>query len=491
MPVAIPEKYLKLIILVVWGVALFWGLNLINLTPYGLNEGAAKALLFLWSIVDRIANPVATFGTPDMRTLLLLPVAIYWPGSILATKIFTAMLTFAGAMFLYNWARKEDNNEAAMMATALLLICPLTLTQISSIGAGPLLLLTFGIGVWVNNTYRAKPRPLGGWYFVQLLVVIIAVSLHPAGLGYPLALAWLWVRDPLNKTQQKQMLIGLAIAIVLATSFQNGWQKDVGWLSDPLFTLSNAIQNGAVGIGEPAGWLGGLIVALLLLIVIIRDRAFLLNNLMGSMLLFAVIVGLMAASPAWALIAITLLLYRGFAQLIKINQSFSSISMMGQRGLTIVVLMVVSTIFMLADRQYRQILQSELLSPTDDVIQQLAIEAADKDKPFQAASQWPARTMLACRRDVFPLPYAAEDGATLLPNIKGITHLIFDHNNEENLALGKNLSELSGIVETLSLQSGGVVMRVKQRPTDESSAPADTEAQHPVPADESTNNSAG
>jgi len=465
MRVAIPEKYLRLIILAVWIAALFWGFNLINLTPYGLNEGAAKSLLFLWSIVDRIANPVATFGTPDMRAILLLPVAVYWSGSMLATKIFTAMLAFFGALLLYYWARK-DNHESALMATALLLICPLTITQISSIGTGPMLLLTFGIGLWVSNTYRTKPRPLGGWFFIQLLVVMTAVSLHPAGLGYALALAWLWIRDPLNKPQQKQILIGLAIAVPLIITFQNGWQKDIVWFSDPLATLANAIQNGAIGFGDPAGWFGGLIVALLLIIVIIRDRAFLLNDLMGSALLFAVIVGLAAATPEWAVVAIALLLYRGLAQLVAINQSFNRNSLMGKRGIVIVVLMIVSIMFMLADKQYRQVLQSELLSPTDNIIQQLAVEAADPDAPFQAASQWPARTMLASRRDVFPLPYSAEDSAEFLDSIKGITHLIFDHNLEANSGLSKNISELSGIAETLSLQEAGVVIHIKDIPTE-------------------------
>jgi len=465
MRVAIPEKYLRLIVLAVWIAALFWGFNLVNLTPYGLNEGAAKALLFLWSIVDRIANPVATFGTPDMRAILLLPVAIYWSGSMLATKIFTAMLAFFGALFLYYWARRE-NHESALMATALLLICPLTITQISSVGTGPMLLLTFGLGLWVSNTYRAKPRPLGGWFFVQLLVVITAVSLHPAGLGYALALAWLWIRDPLNKQQRRQIMVGLAIAIPLIMTFQNGWQKDIVWFSNPLVTLSNALQNGAVGFGEPAGWLGGFILALLLIIVIIKDRAFLLNDLMGSSLLFAVIVGLVAATPEWAVVAIALLLYRGLALLVAFNQSFNSKSLMGQRGIVIVVLMVVSSTFMLADKQYHQVVQSELLSPTDDIIQQLAVEAADPDASFQAASQWPARTMLACRRDVFPLPYAADDSAEFLSSIKGITHLIFDHTLEANLGLSKNISELSGIAETLSLQEAGVVIRIKDIPVE-------------------------
>ncbi len=471
MRVAIPEKYTRLIVLAVWIAALFWGFNLINLTPYGLNEGAAKALLFLWSIVDRIANPVATFGTPDMRTLLLLPVAIYWSGSMLATKIFTAMLAFFGALFLYYWARKQ-NHESALMATALLLICPLTITQISTIGTGPMLLLTFGIGLWVSNTYRAKPRPLGGWFFVQLLVVMTAVSLHPAGLGYALALAWLWIKDPINKSQQKQILIGLAIAVPLIISFQNGWQKDINWFSDPLFTLANAVQNGAAGFGEPAGWFGGLIIALLLFIVIIRDRAFLVNDLMGSMLLFATIVGLVAATPDWAMVAIALLLYRGIDQLVTLNQSFNSNSLMGQRGLVVVVLMIVSTTFMLGDKQYRQILQSELLSPTDDIIQQLAVEASDHDKPFQAASQWPARTMLACRRDVFPLPLAAKDGATLLENIKGITHLTFDHNLEANRELSKNLAELSGIAKTLALEEAGVIIHINTTMTEATASSA-------------------
>ncbi len=487
MRVAIPEKYLRLIILAVWIIALFWGFNLINLTPYGLNEGAAKALLFLWSIVDRIANPVATFGTPDLRAILLLPVAIYWSGSILATKIFTAMLAFFGAVLLYHWARKanKENNESALMATALLLICPLTLTQISAVATGPMLLLTFGVGLWVSNTYRAKPRPLGGWFFVQLLVAMVAASLHPAGLGYVLALAWLWIKDPLNKSQQKQVLIGLAIAIPLILTFQSGWQSDIKWLSDPLITLSNAIQNGAIGFGEPAGWFGGLIVALLLVIVIIKDREFLFNDFLGSALLFAVIIGLVAATPEWAMVAIALLLYRGMALLVAYNQSFNSRSLLGQRGLVIVVLVVVSSTFMLADKQYRQILQGELLSPTDEIIQLLAVEAADPDVPFQAASQWPARTMLATRRDVFPLPNAAEDSATLLRDIKGITHLIFDHNLEANLALSKNISELSGIAETLSLQAAGVVIHIKAAAAEAALAEqtSQSETQAPAPTD--------
>lgn len=470
MRVAIPEKYLRLVILAVWIAALFWGFNLINLSPYGLSEGAAKALLFLWSIVDRIANPVATFGTPDMRTLLLLPVAIYWSGSMLATKIFTAMLAFFGALLLYYWARKQ-NNESALMATALLLISPLMITQISTIGTGPMLLLTFGIGLWVSNTYRAKPRPLGGWYFVQLLVVMTAVSLHPAGLGYALALAWLWIRDPLNKSQQKQILIGLAIAVPLMISFQSGWQEDIHWFSDPLIMLSNAALNGAAGFGEPAGWFSGIIIALLLFFVIIRDKAFLFKDLMGSILLFSTLIGLVAATPDWAMIAIALLLYRGIDQLVTFNQSFNSNSLMGQRGLVVIVLMIVSTTFMLGDKQYRQILQSELLSPTDDIIQQLAVEASDHDKPFQAASQWPARTMLACRRDVFPLPMAAKDGATLLESIKGITHLTFDHNLEANRGLSKNLAELSGIAETLTLEEAGVIIHIKAPATEATTLP--------------------
>lgn len=470
MRVAIPEKYLRLVILAVWIAALFWGFNLINLAPYGLSEGAAKALLFLWSIIDRIANPVATFGTPDMRTLLLLPVAIYWSGSMLATKIFTAMLAFFGALLLYYWARKQ-NNESALMATALLLISPLMITQISTIGTGPMLLLTFGIGLWVSNTYRAKPRPLGGWYFVQLLVVMTAVSLHPAGLGYALALAWLWIRDPLNKSQQKQILIGLAIAVPLMISFQSGWQEDIHWFSGPLIMLSNAALNGAAGFGEPAGWFSGIIIALLLFFVIIRDKAFLFKDLMGSILLFSTLIGLVAATPDWAMIAIALLLYRGIDQLVTFNQSFNSNSLMGQRGLVVIVLMIVSTTFMLGDKQYRQILQSELLSPTDDIIQQLAVEASDHDKPFQAASQWPARTMLACRRDVFPLPLAAKDGATLLESIKGITHLTFDHNLEANRGLSKNLAELSGIAETLTLEEAGVIIYIKAPATEATTLP--------------------
>ncbi len=144
---------------------------------------------------------------------------------------------------------------------------------------------------------------------------------------------------------------------------------------------------------------------------------------------------------------------------------------------------------MIGDKSRAQAVSHQLLSAQDQLIQQLADEAADPDQDFKAASQWPGRTMLAVKRDVFPLPHAAPDGQTLLANITGITHLIFDHQDPDLAALGRNIAELTGVTETLALEEGGVIVRVRkptlQDPADEASAaPAEASEESAPSADE-------
>jgi len=102
------------------------------------------------------------------------------------------------------------------------------------------------------------------------------------------------------------------------------------------------------------------------------------------------------------------------------------------------------------------------LSPQDQLIQRLAEEAANQDKPFRAASQWPARSMLACKRDVLPLPPPIEDTAQFKHSVTGLTHLIFDQKDIKNQHLVNNLSQLTGNTETLALLKGGVLLENRE-----------------------------
>ncbi len=462
-------RHYALAILLVWGAALL-SFGLVRFDVVGITEGAAKDLILLWSIVDRVTSPAGTFGTPDFRTLLFLPVTMYWPGSIVAAKVFTMMMTFAAIYLLYSWSRKENGEEAALIASAVLLICPLTITQIDSIGTGVYLLLAFALGHWANDRYRAKGRHLGGWYFIQLLIVALAVSIHPAGLAYPLALAWLWQKNPVANEKdtiapgkrKRSIFIGSALVTGLIVLFRWGWQDDVAWFNNPLATLSDAIRNGMSGAAEPANIAIGAVVITLLLVVLLRDRHALMKDFMATVLLFGLIIGLTTADATWAVIALTLLMYRGLPQLIAVNRSFRNQSLAGQRGLVIVAVFAVSTLFMMVDKGYARSISMGLLSSEDTLIQTLCQDVPEEAEiNFKAASQWPARTMLSCRRDVFPLPQAQESGAALLENVKGITHLIFDHNDENNKALARNIAELAGVAETLSIQDGGVVIHLR------------------------------
>ena len=433
-------------------------LGLLRLTPFGLDESAARGLLLVWSIFDKIVNPIFTLGIPDFRALLFIPLGLYWPGSILAAKVFTLILSFLAVALLYTWSKRTADGETALIASALILVAPQLINGIDSLATGPFLLLAFGLGAWLDTAYRRVNRPLGGWFFVQLLWASVTLTLHPIGLAYPLVLAWTWYKNPIDTRQRRHVLIGLGLVTILLLVLRQGWQT-VPWLSNPLLSLAQAHQV-VPALTEPSWFIGGLLAALLVITLWV-DRRFLSTDPLGLMFLSALAIGLLAADYNWALLAVALLLYRGIPHLIALNQHSEGTGLLRQRGLVIAVVFIATTAFMLTDKTRAQALKEDVLSPQDLLIQQLATEAENPDEEFRAASQWPGRTMLAVRRDVFPLPAAAADGETLLKNITGITHLIFDHKAPENLALGKNIAEISGIAETLALEDGGVIIRIR------------------------------
>lgn len=445
--------------LLVWG-GIILGFGLVRLDSYGLDEGAAMALLLNWSVSDQIASPVTTFGGPDFRALLFIPLGLYWSGSMLAAKVFTLLATFGAALLMWNWSRKQDE-ETALIATGLLLIAPVTLALADSLGSGPYLLALFGLGWLLDKKYRASEHRISSLYFVQTLLVAITVTLHPIGLAYPLALAWHWHKNPKSAKQKQQVWIGLAAATVIVLAMQTGWIA-IHWLASPLTTLTDAMLGRRVWFDPSIAWLIGLIPAALLIAVLITSLRGLLSDLLGTTLLLAIVIGLLAADANWAFIALAVLFYSGIPLLIRANVALGQrAGFVGQRGLVLVAMVAVATMFMQADRAHRENLQNELLSPEDEVIQALAREAEDPKRPFLAASQWPARTMIACRRDVLPLPPAATDGAALLKSIKGLTHVVFDHHNPDHSQLAKNFSEITDLTETLAVLPGGVIIKLR------------------------------
>lgn len=449
-------RYWGLAVLLLWGGLALW---LERSTPYGLDEGAARALLLNWSVAGDVVNPIVIFGVPDFRALIFIPLGIYWPGSLIAAKAFTLLVTFAAAALLYRWSRRSLSQETALVATGLLLIAPLTLAQADALAAGPYLLLMFGLGAWLDHSYRAASRPLGGNYFTQMLLVATTVTLHPAGLAYPAALLWHWYKNPLDTRQQRHMYIGVTLAVLFALLLQAGWHG-LSWRRNPLEPLAAVMLGGGQEEGAAVMVTGLLVTGLTVLVIALNVRK-LMDDFMGAMLALALLFGAVAADDAWAMLTLVVILYYGLPQLIALNESLGPPGYAGKRGGVLALLVIVATWFMTVDRNYYEAVKRGLLSPHDQLIHTLIMEEADK-KSLRVASQWPARTMIACKCEVLPLPPAAKDGETLLIYLKGITHIVFDPSAPENRRLGFNIAELGGTMETLSLQPGGVILKVRR-----------------------------
>jgi len=454
------EKHWGFLALIIW-IAICLFAKLVGLDPFGIDEQAARGLLLNWSISDNIINPIVIFGVPDFRALLFVPIGAYWPGSMLAAKILTLLITFSAATLLYRWSKKTTNKETALIASALFLISPFLLNQIDSIGAAPFILLGMALGAWLDNAYRNKEQYFGGWYFVQLLWITILLTLHPVALAYPLAIAWQWYKNPPPNKNSRHMYVGLVLATLFSMALRTGWES-IAWLANPVQALAIALDGGVLWSLQDIQWLPAVIAAIVLITLIIVDKKFLTTDLLGLMLLIAILIGLFAADSVWASIACCLVLYRGVHHLIRLNSQIKKHNLLGQRGIVIGVTFVMSLYFMAQDKTHALTNIRATLSPEDQVIQRLAEEAADQDKPFRAASQWPARSMLASRRDVLPLPPPIEDTEQFKHSIAGLTHLIFDQKSVKNQHLVNNLTQLTGRTETLALLKGGVVIENRE-----------------------------
>ncbi|PCH60815.1 MAG: hypothetical protein COC05_03170 [Gammaproteobacteria bacterium] len=414
----------------------------------------------MWSLAERVVNPIVFFGAPDFRALIFVPLALYWSGSLLAAKIFTMLALFGAVLFLYRWARATLDTEVAMIASGLLLIAPLSLQQIDAIGAGVYLLLTFGLGVWLDQRVRSKQILLTAWYFVHLIVIAAIISMHPIGLGYALGILWFWQCNPVNDAMKKQMLIGVGLSAVFVGLLQAGW-IDIEWLNNPVTVIGGALLS-INDANSGAVWFTGALALSLFVIVTFRSRKLILNDSLASSLFCASIIGLFCADHVWALILLTLLLYLGTQQLIN-AQKFGMRGFFAQRGIALILLFVVAFLFTQGDKAHHAALARSDFGDNDRLIETLVASVNSDEEKLQVSSQWPGRTMLALKQATLPLPPTTDDDEKFVAITEGLTHIIFDHTDPANAALARQIARLSGRMATLTREPGGVIIEVRQQ----------------------------
>ncbi len=449
-------------LLSLWGGALL-GLGLLRAEPYGLDEAGARALLLNWTVLDRVVNPIVILGAPDLRALLFLPLGIYWPGSLLAVRVFTALAAFAAAVLLHRWLRHTEGEEAARLATGLLLIAPLTIGQIDAVGSGPYLLLCFALGPWLLERYAVKRRPLGGWFMLQMLTAMVAVSLHPAGLAYPLALAWEWHRRPLEPRHRRHYFIGLAAATLVILLMRLGW-PGLAWLGDPLEALKGVLLGQIPGYTEMASAAWGVVPAALTVALLVLDRQRIREDLLARTLALGLILGALAADLAWAYLALAWILARGLPWLVRLNERFPGQGLLARRGLVLAALVGMAVLFTAGDRALRAVHLAGTLSDADQAIKALALALEGRQEETRILSQWPARTMLATRHPSFPLPPALEEPEALLETVRRAQagYLLFDPRDPDNRELARAVSVLSAQMKTVELWPRAVVVEIVQ-----------------------------
>lgn len=473
----IPQKFWAFSALLVW-VALCY--LLLNKSPYGIDEGAARALLLVWSVSDDVVSPVVTLGFPDFRALFFAPVGYLWVGNIVAAKVFTLLVMSGAVWALYRWRQHSGQSESALLASGLLLLSPLLVRQIDTISVAPYLLFIFALGAWADQMYRDSPQAFGGMYFLQILLCLMSVTLHPIGMAYPLALLWGWYMTPPDTKHRKHFLVGIVFVVLFGLLLTLGWHN-TEWFANPIRSMSSLLlgpsEDRGIGI---SGWMAGLSVLLIALWVIWKQAGVLWADMLGRTLMIGLVIGLVTGDEIWGVAVLATCLYWGLPLVLPTSTDTSG-GFWAQRGIAMTLFFVLSTASMLADKAYYQAGLDGYISSRDSLIKTLA---EDRDNfsnggtagqslpdrhPVRVASQWPGLTMLACRCDALPLPPPGKDSGSLLAMLKGIDYLIFDPRDPNNKLLARNLATMdAGNVETVALQQGGVIVAIKSPHTGKS-----------------------
>lgn len=442
--------------------------------PYGLTEEGSKALLLAWSIADQVPSTALTLGAPDIRLIFFLPLALPWAGVVIAAKWLTLLIMAAAGALLYSWRARDDQGEAALLATGLLLIAPLTVNSIDSLSAAPFLLAICGTASWLNGKLSHERGTLGGWFFAQMLLCGAAVSLHPAGLAYPAALIIYWLAEPKERRDRQIALTGIPLIVALALVMRAGW-GGMAFGQNPLSAAAAVFSGSRPDVPlSVAAWLGGFALIALTAAVALHERRRLMADLTGGTLMLSVLFGVVAADKTWALLMLALLLYGGFPWLLRVCAPLKGRGLLLQRGWLWLLLVVICTAFMRTNRAEFEVGRLNLLSAEDELIRALAVgmnglkttgtagaaPASGDAAPILVATPWPARTSIACQCGALPLPPAAKDPESQLAMMRGVSYVILA-DSLESRALANNFSQLGARVEVLSKQAGGVILRLE------------------------------
>ena len=480
----IPGGFWAIVGIISWGLAVT---TLLDRSAFGLDEATARVVLLLWSVSDQVASPIVTMGVPDFRAVYLIPAGVLFSGSLLAAKILTLFVSVALAIGLYRWRLRSGDTESPLLASGLLLLSPALIGAVDHVAIGPFLLLTLLLGVLADDHYRVSGVRFGGAYFFQLILSLAAVTLHPAGLAFPLVIAQTWLRGRntaaperslIPGSERTHMLAGLAFASIAGALLAAGW-PGIAWFANPVTSLGRNIftfvASGA--LGDAVAWALGLVLLALVLALLWRRRADILADRLGCVLFLAVVLGALTGDACYALLVLTLLLYWGFPVLLQVRVGGAR-GLVGQRGVALALLLVLSTAFLSADRaRYEQVRSGLELTDDDQLIAALAaaVQQSHPQAPGpglvspeekarsgpRVASQWPGRTMVACRCGTLPLPPALDDQARFVANLRGLDYVVFDPRLPANRALARNFSMMNGAsAETVALQAGGVVLRL-------------------------------
>src|SRR5271169_1839423 len=456
------------LLLLPWAILVGLGLRT---GPYGLSEEGAKALLVAWSIGDAVASAAFTLGTPDVRGIFFLPLGFLWPGQVIAAKVLT-LLTMAGAgVALYRWRRRDGQAEAALLATGLLMIAPLTVDGINALSAAPFMLAICGAAAWLNRVTPNERGAFGGAFSAQILLCAAAPTLHPAGLAYPALLFFTWWRNPPDERHRKHFLMGIPLAILVALAMRLGWTGMI-WGQNPL-PAAAAVFSGSRNDGPLSGWdwLAGLTLLALTAAVAWHERRRLLADLTGGTLLLGVLFGAMAADRTWGMLMLALLLYGGLPWLLRACAPLAGRGLLLQRGWLWLLLLLICTAFMRTNRSDYEAGRRNLLSAQDQLINDFAeglnslrtgdnTGAGQPSPAILVASSWPARTSIACRCDGLPLPPAAKDPDSQLAMMRGVSYVILG-DVADNRALAINFAQLGPRIEVLARGPGGAVLHFR------------------------------
>jgi hypothetical protein len=296
--------------------------------------------------------------------------------------------------------------------------------------------------------------------------------------------------------ERSHVLVGIALSTIGGLLLAAGWPHQ-SWLANPVTALSReifAFEPESV-LGDNLSVLLGILLAIGLLATLWLARARWRADRLGSTLVLALLVSAFCADSSFALLALVLLLHWGFPLLLRARLG-SAAGFVGQRGIAFALLMILSTAFLLADRaRYEALRHDPVLSAQDRLIQVLASNVQQSAQQMAAAnaqpglvtgeqkarsgprvaSQWPGRTMIACRCSTLPLPPATEDQARFAANLRGIGFVIFDPLDPLNRPLSQDFAMLGGAAaETVALQAGGVLLRLRSDPVEDHAPPPDT-----------------